>query len=116
MCALTPPKGMRDFCRFLGMVQYYYALWARCNKLFAPLTSLVRDFCHTKNTRAKKTKTKTWHQDDDHQNALNDIKTTIAKDVALAYPDYSKEFEIYTDASSKQMDDAITQGNRHISF
>jgi hypothetical protein len=48
--------------------------------------------------------------------AFNDVKSIIARDVALAYPDYSKEFEIYTDASSQQMDTVITQQNRPIAF
>jgi hypothetical protein len=34
----------------------------------------------------------------------------------LAYPDYSKVFEIYTDASSKQLGAIITQENRQIAF
>ncbi len=34
----------------------------------------------------------------------------------MAYPDYSKVFEIYTDASSKQLVAVITQNNRPITF
>jgi hypothetical protein len=34
----------------------------------------------------------------------------------LAYPDFSKVFEIYTDASSKQLGAVITQDNRPIMF
>jgi hypothetical protein len=34
----------------------------------------------------------------------------------LAYPDYSKVFEIYIDASSKQLGAVITQENRSIGF
>jgi hypothetical protein len=34
----------------------------------------------------------------------------------LAYPDYSKVFEIYTDASSKKLGAVITQDNRPIAF
>ena len=34
----------------------------------------------------------------------------------MAYPDYSKEFEIYTDALSKHLGAVVTQGNRPIAF
>jgi hypothetical protein len=51
-----------------------------------------------------------------HQRAFNHVKATIAKDVVLAYPDYSKVFGMYTDASSKQLGAVITQDNRPIAF
>ena len=85
------------------MVQYYRDLWAKRSDMLAPLTSLVGECGHTKVTKALKTKKVPWYWDKVHQKAFNDIKTNIARDVALAYPDYSKEFEIYTDASSRQM-------------
>ena len=44
------------------------------------------------------------------------VKATITKDIALAYPDYSKKFEIYTDASSKQLGALITQGIKPVAF
>ncbi|KAL7501887.1 hypothetical protein ACHAXN_000059, partial [Cyclotella atomus] len=65
---------------------------------------------------ANKTKKRAWYWDEVHQIAFDNIKATIARDVVLAYPDYSKEFEIYTDASSKQLGAVITQGNRPIAF
>ncbi len=34
----------------------------------------------------------------------------------LAYPDFSKPFDIYTDASNKQLGAVITQNNRPIAF
>ncbi len=34
----------------------------------------------------------------------------------MAYPDYSEVFEIYTNASSKQLGAVITQKNRHVAF
>eukprot|EP00804_Cyclotella_cryptica_P016601 CCRYP_001933-RA/>CCRYP_001933-RA protein AED:0.25 eAED:0.31 QI:0/0/0/1/0/0/2/0/190 len=88
------------------MVQYYRDLWARRSKVLAPLTSLV----------ANKTKKRPWYWDTVHQKAFDDVKTSIAKDEVLAYPDYSMEFEIYTDALSKQLGSVITQGNRPLAF
>jgi hypothetical protein len=53
-----------------------------------------------------------WHWDEVHQRAFDHVKATIAKYVVLAYPDFNKVFEIYTDASSKQLGAVITQDNR----
>ena len=57
-----------------------------------------------------------WYWDEIHQTTFDNLKATIAKEVTLAYPDYLKEFEIYTDASSKQLGAVITQGNRPATF
>ncbi len=77
---------------------------------------MVEECGQTKTTKAKGTKTVPWHWDEVHQRAFNHLKATIAKDVVLAYPDYSKVFEIYTNASSKQLGVVITQDNRPIAF
>jgi hypothetical protein len=57
-----------------------------------------------------------WHWDKVRQRAFNHVKARIAKEVVLAYPGYSKVFEIYTDALSKQLGAVITQENRPIAF
>jgi hypothetical protein len=98
---IKPPTGVKQPRHFLDMVQYYHDLWARQSNMLAPLTSLARECGQTKTTKAKGTKKVPWHWDEVHQRAFNHVKATIAKDVVLAYPDYSKVFEIYTDASSK---------------
>jgi hypothetical protein len=84
--------------------------------MLAPLTSLIGECSQTKSTKAKGTKKVPWHWDEAHQRAFNQVKATITKDVVLAYPDYSKVIEIYTDASSKQLGAVITQDNRPIAF
>jgi hypothetical protein len=72
------------------MVQYYRDLWARWSNILAPLTSLVGECGQTKSTRAKGTKKVPWHWDEVHQRAFDHVKATIAKNVVLAYPDFSK--------------------------
>jgi hypothetical protein len=110
------PSGVKQLRHFLGMVQYYRDLWARWHNMLAPLTLLVGECGQIKTTKAKGTKKVPWHWDEVHQRAFDHVKATIAKDVVLAYPDYSKVFKIYTDASSKQLGAVITQDNRPIAF
>ena len=84
------------------MVQYYTDLWARYSKMPAQLTSLIGECLIPKSpvpTRLGKVLgtgmryiNKFWMRE----------KATIAKDVTLAYPNYSKEFEIYSDASLRK--------------
>ena len=39
MLTITPPKQVKDLHdRFLGMVQFYKDLWARCSEMLTPLT------------------------------------------------------------------------------
>ena len=47
---------------------------------------------------------------------MTSVKAAIVKEVVLAYPDFLKPFEIYTDASTKQLGAVITQENRPIAF
>jgi hypothetical protein len=85
------------------MVQYYRDLWARQSGMLTPLTSLVGECGQIKVTRANGTKKVPCHCDKVYQRAFDQVKATIAKEVVLAHPDYSKVFKIYTDASSKQL-------------
>ncbi len=77
---------------------------------------MVEECGQTKTTKGKGTNKVPWHWDEVHQRAFDHVKATIAKDVLLAYPNYSKVFEIYTDAFSKQLGAVITQDNRPIAF
>ena len=59
---------------------------------------------------------KTLALDDTHQKAFDEIKRIIACDVTLAHPDYSIPFEIYTDASSRQLGVVNIHNNRPIAY
>ena len=75
--AMPTPKSVKELRSFLGMVQYYQDLWARCSEMLAPLTSLVGECGHTKVTRAKKTKKWAWHWDEVHQKAFDNVKLPL---------------------------------------
>ena len=53
-----------------------------------------------------------------HQSAfdVDGIKNALAREVMLAYPNFNEEFEIYCDASKRQLGAVITQNNRPIAF
>jgi hypothetical protein len=98
------------------MVQYYRDMWQKRSEMLAPLTYLVGECGETKTTKTNKTKKKPWRWELIHQQAFDNVKATTAKEVVLAYPDFTKPFEIYTDASMMQLRSVITQGNRPITF
>ena len=68
--------------------------------MLAPLTDLVAECGLSKTEKKAGKKKKAWYWTDVHERAFERVKETIARDVMLAYPDFSKPFEIYTDASS----------------
>ena len=84
--------------------------------MLAPLTDLVGECGETKITRINKTKKKPWPWDPIHQQVIDNVKIAIAKETVLAYPDFLKPFDIYTEASSMQLGAVITQDNRPIAF
>ena len=114
--ALSPPESVKDLRKFLGMVQYYRDLWEKRSHLLAPLTDLVGECGQTKTTRQNKTKKTKWHWDESHQKAYDGILQVLARDVTLAYPDFNEEFEIYTDASQRQLGAVITQRGRPLAY
>jgi hypothetical protein len=113
---LNPPSNIKELRHFLRMEQYYRDTWARRSEMLAPLTDQVGECRETKTTRINKTKKKPWRWDPTHQQAFENVKGAIAKETVLAYPDFSKPFEIYTDGSSTQLKAMITQNNMPIAI
>ncbi len=91
-------------------------MWQKRSEMLAPLTDLVGECGETKTTKKNKTKKKPWRWKSIHQQAFDNVKATIAKEVVLAYTDFTKPFEIYTDASTMQLGSVITQGNMPVAF
>eukprot|EP00804_Cyclotella_cryptica_P007671 CCRYP_015255-RA/>CCRYP_015255-RA protein AED:0.41 eAED:0.49 QI:0/0/0/1/0/0/2/0/541 len=86
--------------------------WGQYSYLRLPM-GIAGECGHTKQSKLLKVKKKPWKWTEEHQKAFDDVKATIAKDVSLAYPNYSKGFEI---GSKRQLGAVITQNNRPIAF
>ncbi len=113
---LNPPKRIKELQRFLGMVQYCRDMWAKHSEMLTPLTDLVGECGKTKATKKYGTKKKPWRWESIHQQVFDNVQATIAKEVVLVYLDFTKPFEIYTDAFTTQLEAVITQGKRPIAF
>jgi hypothetical protein len=114
--ALNPPNHVKELWHFLGMLHYHHDMWAKHSEMLAPLSNLVGECGEMKTSRKNKVRKRPWQWDSIHQIAFDNVESTIAKEVVLAYPDFMKPFEIYTDASTKQLGAVITQENRSIAF
>jgi hypothetical protein len=52
----------------------------------------------------------------EHQQAFKSLKNSLAREVVLAYPDFSIPFKIYTDASKYQIRSVTTQKDKPLAF
>ena len=100
---IAEPKTKKELRSFIGVVNYYRDMWIRRSHVLAPLAALT-------------SKDAKWKWTDEHRKSFNDIKNIISREVMLAYPDFSKPFEIHTDASHHQLGAVISQEGKPIAF
>ena len=74
------------------MVNYYRDVWKSRSHILGPLKELAS---------GKKNKKISWN--DEREKAFQDIKRVVAQETVLAYPDWSKPFEVHSDASDYQL-------------
>ncbi|CAG7725974.1 unnamed protein product [Allacma fusca] len=90
------PKDVKSLQQFLGMFQYYREYMPRISLLCAPLYAMTTDkggFIWTKENIAH----------------FELLKKELAKETLLAYPDFTKPFYVYTDASTKAIAGVVMQ-------
>ena len=100
---IVAPKNKKELRCFIGIVNYYRDMWIRRSHVLAPLAALT-------------SKSAKWKWTEIHQQSFEKAKHIIAREVMLAYPDFSKPFEIHTDASHFQLGAVIAQEGKPIAF
>jgi hypothetical protein len=78
-------------------------MWIHRSDILAPLTCLS----------SNKVK---FQWTDVEQTAFDKIKSIVGREVLLSYPDFSKPFQIHTDASKLQLGAVISQNDKPIAF
>ena len=101
---VLPPKNRKQLLRFLGMINYYRDMWKRRSHILAPLTKLS----------GKSNKKYQWTEE--HTKAFEEAKRMVMGEALLAYPDFSKPFHVFTDASDYQLGGVIMQNNKPLAF
>ena len=100
---MQPPTNIKQLRSFLGLVTYYCDMWPCQSHILAPLTDLLRT-------------PKTFCWNDECAATFEQMKSLIASDALLAYPDHNKPFHIETDASDLQLGAIIKQENRPVAY
>ena len=53
---------------------------------------------------------------EEQRKAFEEIKRVISEETMLSFPDFDKEFHVYTDASNYQLGAVIMQDNKPLAF
>ena len=99
------PTTVTEVRRFIGMIQYYQDLWPRRSHILQPFSDI---------SSGKKGAKIKWSEE--LETAFNNVKKLVCKETLLTYPDWSKRFDIHTDASDYQLGAVISQDGKPIAF
>ncbi|CAM8882492.1 unnamed protein product [Rhodiola kirilowii] len=105
ICAIrewTLPTTVKQLRSFLGLAGYYRRFIHQYAKIAAPLTALLCKDAFVWTPQAS--------------NAFESLKAALTQAPTLALPDFTKSFEIQSDASGEGMGAILLQGHKPIAY
>ena len=102
----TYPEQVRQFLGFIG---YYRKFIKDFSKIARTLTDLMPAPKKTKETKQQKDQQTGWRWGDKEEEAFQHLKSQLSQPPILGYPDFSKPFELHTDACSKWLGAVLYQ-------
>ena len=94
---------MTELRSFLGLANYYRRFISGYFAKAAPLTELLK-------------KNKPWVWSEDCRKAFEGLKAAVTEEPVLTLPEFSKTFEIHTDASEFSIGGVLMQDRHPIPF
>ena len=97
------PTKVPELRSFLGMANYYRRFIFNYSAIAAPLTDLLK-------------KDRAWNWSAACQTAFERLKLAVTQEPVLALPDFSKPFEVHTDASDFAIGGVLMQEGHPIAY
>ena len=101
ICSMPKPRSPKEIKQFLGLTSYYRKFVPRFSDMARPLTKLLAHDCEFK-----------WTNQCD--NSFQMLKDTLCSAHILKYPDTSKPYMLYTDASKYRWAGVLTQSHTSV--
>ncbi|KAK4319172.1 hypothetical protein Pmani_009874 [Petrolisthes manimaculis] len=100
---MEAPKTIKELQSFLGMINYYRKFIKDFSKVASPLNGLMKGAVNKNNNKNPLN----WTEE--AQTAFAELKSKLAEEVTLSFPDFSKNFILTTDASDKCIGGVLQQ-------
>lgn len=109
------PESLKSLRSFLGLSGYYRRFIKDYADIAKPLTRYLEG--ENGNVSARKSKNVKIVLNNEAMTAFNKLRTILSsEDVLLSYPDYDKQFELTTDASSVALGAVLSQEGRPLTM
>ena len=102
----TTPEKVRQFLGFAG---YYRKFVKDFSKIARPLSELMPKSASKKSAAKQRAEGVAWKWGSAQEEAFSELKRRLCSPPILAYPDFTKPFELHTDASTMGLGSVLYQ-------